>query len=264
MGKKKNLQGITEQEMDYINEKMYSSTKKGNSITPINYDFKVVIKCKNKKQKEFLNLLKKVKKEICLGIGSAGTGKSYISWAYALNEIKGPDPKYKKIICLVPTVPAGNMNIGFLKGTLEEKIEPYLVADTDTITKILENSGNYNAKQLAQGLIRNDVIHYDIAQFVRGRTYDNAIILINEAENYSVQEMKLLMTRIGENSKYIITGDEEQCDRSDIKKTKHQMSGMMYAKQKLEELDAFGCVEFGVDDIVRNPLITQILNCWDK
>ena len=153
------------------------------------------------------------------------------------------------------------MNIGFLKGTLEEKIEPYLDADTYTMQKILENSGNFGSKNIIDGLIRNGIIRYELVNFARGKTYDNSLILINEAENYSKEEMLLILTRIGENSKIIITGDLEQCDRQDIKKSKAKC-GLEYMQEKLNKLDEYGSVTFTTDDIVRNPLITKIINNW--
>lgn len=261
MGRKKHLNGIDEADMEFIDLKMKPSL----NITPnnfVNYDFKVQIKCKNQKQKEFLNTLKDDSKEICVGIGAAGTGKSFISLAYALSSIKTSIvPKYKHIICLVPTCQAGNLNIGFLKGTLEEKIEPYLEADTNTMVKILEKSGNFSCESTIAGLIRNGIIRYELVNFARGKTYDDSLILINEAENYSKEEMLLILTRIGENSKIIITGDVEQLDRQDIKKSK-SMCGLEYACEKLKDMEEFSMTEFTTEDVVRNPIITKIINNW--
>ena len=96
-----------------------------------------------------------------------------------------------------------------------------------------------------------------------GKTFDDSLILINEAENYSKEEMLLIMTRIGENSKIVITGDLEQCDRKDIKQT-NKMCGLEYACAKLKDLEEFGSVEFGVEDIVRNPIITKIITKWKE
>ena len=262
MGKKKNLKGLEEEDMDLIDSKM--NGRNINFISTLkSFDYKVVIKCKNKKQKEFLNILKDDSNEICFGIGSAGSGKSYISLAYALQALKDDDNTYRKIICLVPTCEAGNLSLGFLKGTLEEKIEPYLEADTYTMEKILSNSGNYSGKQLIEGLIRNGVINYELVNFARGKTFDNCLILINEAENYSKEEMLLLLTRIGENSKIVITGDLEQLDRKDIKKNKMEC-GLEFALRKLKDMDEVSYVEFNNEDIVRNPLITKIINEWKK
>ena len=264
MGRKKNIKDLDEAELDLINYKMLPlSAVKDNQTNFKTYDYKISIKCKNQKQKEFLNQLKNSDNTICFGIGSAGSGKSYISLSYALQSIKDVASPYKKIVCLVPTCEAGNLNIGFLKGTLEEKIEPYLEADTYTMEKILEHGGNFGAKQIIEGLIRQDVIDYQLVNFARGKTFDNAIILINEAENYSKEEILLLLTRIGENSKIIITGDLEQLDRKDIKRS-NSMCGLEYAMTKLGNMNEVSITEFSIEDIVRNPLIGKILDAWKK
>lgn len=224
-------------------------------------NYKVNIKCKNEKQKQFLNILKKQGNEICFGIGSAGSGKSYISLAYALQAIKDADNEYEKIIIIVPTIEAGNMNIGFLKGTLDEKIAPYLEADSYTMEKILEHGGNDNAKQIVNALIKNETIRYELVNFARGKTFDNCVMMINEAENYSKEEMLLLLTRIGENCKIICTGDEKQLDRKDIKKTKTEC-GLIHAYNVLKSFGEVDGVIFDNDDIVRNPLISKILEVY--
>ena len=112
-----------------------------------------------------------------------------------------------------------------------------------------------------EGLIRNNVIMYELVNFARGKTFDNSLILINEAENYSKEEMLLLLTRIGENSKVIITGDLEQLDRKDIKKSKTKC-GLEYSLEKLKDMDEVSFIEFNNEDIVRNPLITKIIGKW--
>lgn len=260
MGKKKNIKDLNEADLELINSKMNPMID--NSLLPYNdkKEFKVIVKCKNKKQKDFLNLLKDDNKVICFGVGSAGSGKSYISLAYALQALQSSD-KYKKIICLVPTCEAGNLNIGFLKGTLAEKIEPYLEADTYTMEKILTNSGNLGAKSIIDSLIKNKTIAYELVNFARGKTFDDAIILINEAENYSKEEILLLLTRIGENSKIIMTGDLEQLDRKDIKK-QNKICGLEHALLKLKEMEEVGHVDFTNEDIVRNPIISKIIDNW--
>ncbi len=264
MGRKKNLKGVDETDIELIESKMgYNiNDRLQNFITPLkSFEYKVNIKCKNKKQKEFLNILKDDSKIICFGIGSAGSGKSYISLSYALQALRDESTPYKKIICLVPTCQAGAMSLGFLKGTLEEKVQPFIEADSYTMEKIMSNSGNYSGKQLIDGLIRNGVINYDVVNFARGKTYDNALILINEAENYSKEEMLLLLTRIGENSKIIISGDIEQMDRKDLKSSQ---CGMVYALDKLKDMDEVACVEFHNEDIVRHPIISKIIENWKK
>lgn len=268
MGKKKNLKGIDELEMEFVEQKM-----KGDSA--LNYltscgmvtqlktlNYKVDIKCKSQKQKEFLNLLKNKKFEICFGVGSPGTGKSYLSLAYALKEIK--EGKYSNIIMMIPTAPAGglDLNLGYLKGTLQDKIEPYIQCDEQTITKILRNSGNVEPQIIAQSLINNGYIKYEFINFALGKTFDDSLILINESEQYTKENMRLLLTRIGENSKMIITGDSLQTNRRDIV-NKKSLNGLDYAIEHIGKLEEVGIVEFTREDIVRNPLITKILDNWD-
>ena len=261
MAKKKNIKDVDESDLELINAKMgYTSSDRGNDSSHLKiYDFKVTVKCKNKKQKDFLNMLKDNSNTICFGVGSAGSGKSYVSLAYSLQALK--DNQFKKIVCLVPTCEAGNLNIGFLKGTLAEKIEPYLEADTYTMEKILSNSGNYNAKQTIEGLIKQGIIDYQLVNFSRGKNFDNSLVLVSESENFSKEEMLLILTRIGEGSRIIVTGDLEQLDRKDIKKSKSPC-GLEYAIEKLKDMEEVAVTEFDKDDIVRHPIITKIIENW--
>lgn len=265
MGKRKNLTGLEEYEKELIDSKMNNGyeDRMENSYTNCSkaLSYKINLKCKNKKQKDLLNILKDTKNEICFGIGSAGSGKSFISIAYALQALKDNETPYKKIIIIVPTCEAGAMSLGFLKGTLEEKILPYLEADTYTMEKILNQSGNLGSKQIVENLIKCDMIDYQLVNFARGKTFDNAILLISESENFSKEEMLLLLTRIGENCKLIITGDPIQLDRKDIKKTNSDC-GLTYALKKLQDLDEVDSIIFDENDIVRNPLISKILKIW--
>jgi len=268
MGKKKNLQTLDDVELEFIEKKM-----KGDSA--LNYltscgmatqlkalSFKLDIKCKNEKQKEFLNVLKNKKNQVCFGIGAPGTGKSYISLAFALKELK--ECKYSNIIMIVPTAPAGgiDLNLGYLKGDFEAKTAPFKECDEETISKILKNSGNGDSQIMAKNLINGGYVRYEFINYVLGKTFDDALILVNEAEQYTKENMKLLLTRLGENSKVIITGDCEQVNRRDILNKKSEC-GLAYAASHLESLEEVGITEFTRDDIVRNPLITKILDNWD-
>ena len=143
MGKKKNLkESVSELEMEFIEQKMKGDcalnylTSEGLCSKLKTLGYKIDIKCKNEKQKEFLKLLKNKNYQICFGVGSPGTGKSYLSLAYALKELK--DGNYSNIIMMIPTAPAGglDLNLGYLKGDLETKIQPYLECDEQTITKM--------------------------------------------------------------------------------------------------------------------------------
>lgn len=260
MSRKKNLGNLDLEVMEYIDSKMSpipSNNKNSKVCAPILY--KSNVKCKTQKQKDFYNNLKDENKEICFGIGSAGTGKSMISLWYALDEIK--KEKYNKIIIFVPTCEASKtLSLGFLKGTLEEKTEVYKASDKNTIIKILTLSENSNAKEILNKLIDKNIIEFELLNFCKGKTYDNSIILVNEAEDFSVDDMLLLLTRIGENSKIIITGDEKQTSRSDIKKK--EQSGLLHAIDKLGNMEEVSITNFSDEDIVRNKLITKILKMW--
>lgn len=227
-------------------------------------NYKVQIKCKNKKQKEFLHRLKDPNKIICFGIGSAGTGKSYISLAYALQVLQDKDSLFDKIIIITPTCEAGSMNLGYLKGSIDDKIYPYIEADKYTMAKILDNSNNnLKGKEIVDSLIQNEKINFELVNFARGKTFDNALITIAEAENFNKQEMLLLLTRIGENSKIIISGDIEQLDRKDIKRTNEEC-GIEYAINKLQDMEETSVTVFTNDDIVRNPIISKIIDKWKE
>lgn len=259
MGKRKNIENLTDVEKDIINEAMSGRYTMQSAPSKV-FDYKIQIKCKNQKQKELLKIIKE--KEITFAIGSPGTGKSFISIGAALSLLKDTDNPYDKIIIIMPTCEASSyLSIGFLKGFLDEKIEPYTQADKYTIEKILNLSGNFGSKQITEGLVKHQLIQFELVNFARGKNFDNAIILVSEAENFSKQEMLLILTRIGENSKLIISGDQNQLDRKDIKKS-HDDCGLMYAVEHLQELDEVGVVEFSDEDIVRNPLISKIIDAW--
>lgn len=271
MAKKKNLKGIEEVEMEFINEKM-----KGDSI--LNYrtgdevlcsktlkmlNYKINVKCKNNRQKEFINAMKDDGHEICFGIGSPGTGKSFLSLTHALKELK--EGKFDKIVMIIPTAQAGgaDLSLGFLKGTFFEKTYMFTEADKETITKILKVSGNTQAREIADMLINSGLIQHEYINFLLGKTIDNAIILVNEAEQYTKDNMRLILTRMGENSKIIVTGDAKQVNRRSIK-NKTDVCGLSYAVDKLKEMDEVSVTEFTDDDIVRNKLITKILQKFDE
>lgn len=223
--------------------------------------FKIKLKCKSAKQKEFFNILKDRDKEIVFGVGSAGAGKTYVAMSEALTELR--DGLCDKIIFVTPTTEAGSAatRIGLLPGTAEEKVAPYMENMRDTITKILRTGGNYNPEETAKYLLKEGRVEVKLMNYARGTTYENSVVIIDEGENFSKSEMLLLLTRIGENTRYFILGSEQQCDRKDIKL--EGKSGMMYALERLSVLDEVGSIEFNDDDVVRNPLIGKILKLWD-
>lgn len=266
MGRKRHLQGISKEDMQIINEGIYNY-KDSSEIELVGDEIKKVrslgyrlnIKCKTQKQKTFLNSLKDETKLICFGIGSAGTGKSFISLSYALGKLK--DGTFDKVIMVVPTAQAvgRDMQTGFLPGDLCDKMQPFKDVDRYTIEKILKMSDNVDYKSYAKYLIDSGMIQYEFINFMLGKTFDNALILVNEAEQYTKEDMKLILTRIGENSKLIITGDSAQINRDSLLKGK-DVCGLPVIATKLEDMEEVSITQFENEDIVRNPIITKILN----
>jgi phosphate starvation-inducible PhoH-like protein len=263
MGKKKNLQTLDEDEMAYVQEKMAPDTE--NTKEYINYlktlSYKISIKCKNEKQKDFLNILKDKTKKIIFANGSPGTGKSWLSDSYALHSLKNNE--FEKIIICTPLIQSTSMPIGILPGTLQEKVYMHELNERRNFSKILKESGNINSEFISNALFNTGKISFEFVNYLRGMTIDNALILVAEAEKFSVDDMLLILTRMGENSKIIISGDELQVDRNDIKKNQHG-SGLRYAMSKLSSMESVGCVTFDENDVVRNTIITEILKKWNE
>lgn len=255
----------TPEDMEYIRFKMNPGDQSLLSASPIpyvDYSYTVDIRCKNQKQKQYLNLLKDESKQIIAALGEPGTGKSWISLAYGLQCIK--TGKFKKIVCFNPTVPAGSksLDVGFLPGDLSQKMSPYLEADKETMQAILEDSGNAMPNRIIDGLIRNKVIDHKAINFCRGKSINNALILLNECQNYTISDIILILTRLGHNSKICLSGDIRQADSADVKKGGRKKS-ILEVVDRLKEMPEFGLVEFEKEDIVRNPLIAKILELLD-
>lgn len=224
-----------------------NTTKGSSKVTSANKIIgnKVRLKCKNEKQKEFANLIKE--KEVVICAGPAGTGKSYVSIAIAIELLQNTSNSYNKILIIKPAIEAEE-NLGFLPGDLKEKMAPFLASSIDIVDKIL-------GKVTRIELEKTEDIKAEPLGFIRGKTIDNAILIMEEAQNMSPSQMKTLLTRIGYNSKYIISGDLDQSD----KYRNVKQSGLYDAMNKHRGVSEIGFFEFTEADIVRNPLITKIL-----
>lgn len=185
--------------------------------------------------------------QITLCSGPAGTGKSHIAMKRAVDLLWDEDNKYDKIIIVRPAVEAES-TLGSLPGSLAEKIDPYIYPSYYLLSKII-------SKDSMEALKMEGYIETLALSFLRGWNVDNAILVLEEAQNMSPLQMKLLLTRIGFNSKFFISGDIEQSDKFKDK-TK---SGLYDAKERLKDITDIGLFEFSMNDIVRNPIITQIL-----
>jgi phosphate starvation-inducible PhoH-like protein len=232
-----------------------------NNETTIKYKTKKefileVIKKKSKEkflsenQKKYYNLLTNNQITICSG--PAGVGKSYIAMKAALDLLSDPDNNYEKIIIVRPAVEAEE-KLGSLPGNMEEKLDPYIFPSYYLINKII-------GKEAREKLKDNDIIEVFALAYMRGMNIDNSILIFEEAQNSTPNQMKLLLTRIGFNSKFFISGDLEQTDRYKDKK----QSGLWDAIQKFKNIDDVGVFEFEDKDIVRNPLISKILKQYEE
>jgi phosphate starvation-inducible PhoH-like protein len=264
--KKKNLEELSDIEMEFIEKKM-------NGDSALNYltscgmvtqlkalSFKLDIKCKNEKQKDFLKNLKDLNCKLNICDAPAGVGKSLLALTAGLYHLKKGN--VSKIIVIVPTVEASEATkIGLLPGSIEEKTYPFQIATRATIEKILKLSGNVGYKEEAQQLINGGFIEFELLSYARGRTFDDAFIIIDEAENLSKKETLLLIGRMGEgNTKIAILGDRAQCDRKGIRDFND--SGLIHAKEKLSGVEGVSVDEFTNQDIVRNTFITKIFEKW--
>ena len=220
------------------------------NIKPIEgkYGKRVKIKCKNKKQKEFINMVDE--HEIILCSGPAGCGKSHLSLAKALDYIQRPDNDYKKLYIITPAVEVEE-KLGSLPGDLDDKLGPYLFSTYYLIDKII---GEESRKEL----VKEGIIQPLALAFLRGVNIDNAILVFEEAQNASHKQMKTLLTRIGENSKFIISGDLKQIDR--FKDSKE--SGLLDVMERFKDFNEIGQFHFNDGDSVRNDIINKLLNFY--
>jgi phosphate starvation-inducible protein PhoH and related proteins len=201
-------------------------------------------------QKDYYDLL--INNQITICSGPAGVGKSYISMKAAVDLLMDPNNSYEKIIIVRPAVEAEE-KLGSLPGNLEEKLDPYIFPSYYLLNKII-------GKEAREKLKDAEVIEVFALAYMRGMNIDNTILIFEEAQNSSPNQMKLLLTRIGFNSKFFISGDVEQTDRYKDKK----QSGLYDAIRKFNDVNDVGVFEFGDGDIVRNPLISKILKKYDE
>jgi phosphate starvation-inducible PhoH-like protein len=214
---------------------------------------------KRKTKEKFLTLNQKkyydtlIDSEITICSGPAGVGKSYITMKAAIDLISEPKNSYEKIIIVRPAVEAEE-KLGSLPGNVEEKLDPYIFPSYYLLNKIIGKESREKLKDI-------EVIEVFALAFMRGMNIDNSILIFEEGQNASPSQMKLLLTRIGYNSKFFISGDVEQSDK--YKNKTH--SGLWDAIEKFRDDDYVSTFEFkDKNDIVRNPLISKILRKYDN
>lgn len=205
------------------------------------------IKPKTLGQKEYIELIRN--KMIVFGIGPAGTGKTYLAMASAINSFKNDD--VGRIILTRPAIEAGE-KLGFLPGDLQSKVDPYLRPLYDALFQIMGAESFH--KNMEKGLIEVAPLAY-----MRGRTLDNAFIILDEAQNTTPAQMKMFLTRIGFGSKVVITGDLTQKDLP-----VGQTSGLDIALNVLKNIDDIGIARLTALDVVRHPLVQKIVNAYEQ
>lgn len=189
------------------------------------------------------------KNDITFASGVAGTGKTYLAVLYGISQLKKGN--FNRIILTRPAVEAGE-SLGFLPGDLKEKVDPYLRPLYDALYDVLGN------EQVAK-LLEKEVIEIAPLAYMRGRTLDHAFIILDEAQNTTSSQMKMFLTRMGFNSKIVITGDSSQIDL--VKKSE---SGLTQAIELLHDIEGIGCVELTSMDVVRHPLVQKIIDAYEK
>jgi len=205
------------------------------------------IMAKTPTQKLYVQTIKE--NDITFGVGPAGTGKTYLAMAVAVAYLK--QQKVNRIILTRPAVEAGE-KLGFLPGSLEEKVDPYLRPLYDALYDMVD-------PDKVVSMIEKKVVEVAPLAFMRGRTLNDAFIILDEAQNTTKEQMKMLLTRIGFGSKVVITGDITQID---LPKTAE--SGLIEAIKVLQNVKGIGFVQFSDKDVVRHPIVQRIIQAYDK
>ncbi|EGD33941.1 PhoH family protein [Capnocytophaga sp. oral taxon 338] len=206
-----------------------------------------IIRAQTPNQQKLLDLIGK--NDMVFAIGPAGTGKTYTSVALAVRALK--NKQVKRIILTRPAVEAGE-NLGFLPGDLKEKLDPYMQPLYDALLDMIPFDK-------LNSFIENGTIQIAPLAFMRGRTLDNAFVILDEAQNTTYVQMKMFLTRMGKNAKFIITGDPGQIDLP-----KKVSSGLIEALHIIKEIKGIGTLWLDDKDVVRHPLVKEIINAYTR
>lgn len=205
------------------------------------------ISARNENQQRLVNAF--LKNDMVFALGPAGTGKTYIAIALAVKALKNKE--IKRIILSRPAVEAGE-KLGFLPGDMKDKIDPYLQPLYDALEDMITPAK-------LKDYIENKVVQIAPLAFMRGRTLNDAVIILDEAQNTSVHQIKMFMTRLGINAKMIITGDVTQIDLPPS-----QLSGLKHALRVLDGVEGIARIDFDKKDIVRHKLVQRIVDAYEK
>ncbi len=206
-----------------------------------------VIKAKTTNLKKLVKVSEK--KDMVFAIGPAGTGKTYTSVALAVRALR--DKEVKRIILTRPAVEAGE-SLGFLPGDLKEKLDPYMQPLYDALRDMIPH-------EKLEGYMEKRIIEVAPLAFMRGRTLDEAFVILDEAQNTTHSQMKMFLTRMGMNAKFIITGDPSQIDLP-----KNQQSGLKESMTILKDVEEIGFVHLTEEDVVRHPVVKKIIMAYNS
>lgn len=223
-----------------------TSGEKGPSTNPIEVRGGRSIKPRTKGQSEYVEAIRKNALVFCTG--PAGTGKTYLAVATAVEALK--DQRIRKIVLVRPAVEAGE-SLGFLPGDLQAKINPYLRPLLDALREMMDY-------ERVQRYMDEDVIEVVPLAYMRGRTLNRAFIILDEAQNTTVPQMKMFLTRMGEGSQVVVSGDTSQIDLPP-----HTKSGLIDAISRLRDIDGFAKVQLSGTDIVRHRLVQDIVRAYE-
>ena len=205
------------------------------------------IKGRGQHQKEYLDKIKA--KDLAFGIGPAGTGKTYLAVACAVDALVNDE--VDRLVLVRPAVEAGE-RLGFLPGDLSQKIDPYLRPMYDALYEMM------GTEKVAK-LLEQNIIEIAPLAYMRGRTLNDAFIILDEAQNTTIEQMKMFLTRIGFGSKAVVTGDITQVDLP-----REKVSGLRHAMKLLENIEGIGITHFNAEDVVRHPLVKKIVTAYER
>jgi phosphate starvation-inducible PhoH-like protein len=205
------------------------------------------IRGRGRRQLEYLKNIRTF--DLTLGVGPAGTGKTYLAVACAVQALENDE--VQRLVLVRPAVEAGE-RLGFLPGDLAQKIDPYLRPMYDALYEMM-------GFQKVARLIEKNVIEIAPLAYMRGRTLNDAFIILDEAQNTTIDQMKMFLTRIGFGSKAVVTGDITQVDLP-----RDKMSGLRHCTQLLERIEDIAITSFSADDVVRHPLVKKIVDAYDS
>jgi len=206
---------------------------------------KIAVRPKNLAQRSYLNEIET--HDLTFGIGPAGTGKTYLAVSTAVKALRSH--QVEKIILVRPAVEAGE-KLGYLPGSLQEKVDPYMMPLYDALTDMLDGH--------LDSYLQSKVIQVVPLAFMRGRTLNNAFIILDEAQNTTVEQMKMFLTRMGERSKIVVIGDLTQVD------LQGRESGLAHFLNLLNDEEEISVMRFSASDVVRHPLVQKIIGLYEQ